>query len=37
MWERLRNARHNLIANPVAGVLWLFGIERWGDWVHNHL
>jgi hypothetical protein len=32
---RLLNARHNLIAHPVAGVLWLFGFDRWGDWVHD--
>lgn len=36
MRRRLKNARHNLIAHPIAGVLWLFGCERWGDWVHDH-
>jgi hypothetical protein len=37
MRRRLLNARHNLIAHPIAGVLWLFGCERWGDWIHDNL
>ena len=28
--------RHNLIAHPIAGVLWLFGYEKAGDWVHDN-
>ena len=35
--RRLKNARHNLIAHPIAGILWLFGFEKLGDWVHNHV
>ncbi len=34
--QRLLNFRHNVIAHPIAGFLWLFGCEKWGDWVHNH-
>lgn len=34
---RLRIARHNIIAHPIAGVLWLFGFRAGGDWVHDHL
>lgn len=33
--RRLRHARHNLIAHPVAGVLWLVGLQAAGDWVHD--
>lgn len=35
--RRLVNARHNLIAHPVAGVCWLFGFQRLGDWIHETL
>ncbi len=34
--RRLLNARHNLIAHPIAGLLWLLGYESEGDWVHNN-
>ncbi len=34
--HRLAMVRHNLIAHPVAGVLWLLGFEKAGDWVHDH-
>lgn len=34
---RLRMLRHNLVAHPVAGVLWAFGFEAAGDYVHNTL
>ena len=37
MLGKLRNLRHNLIAHPLAGVLWALGLERAGDWVHDHL
>jgi hypothetical protein len=33
--QRLKNAWHNIVIHPVAGVLWLFGFETWGDWVHG--
>lgn len=33
--RRLANAWHNIVIHPVAGVCWLFGFERWGDWLHN--
>lgn len=33
---RWRNARHNLIAHPLAGLCWLLGYEQWGDWIHDH-
>lgn len=35
MMRRLRNAWHNIVIHPVAGVLWLFGCSEWGDWVHG--
>ena len=35
--RRLRNARHNLVAHPIAGILWLFGFEQAGDWVHDNI
>lgn len=35
--RRLKHARHNLIAHPIAGLLWLFGFEMAGDWIHDHL
>lgn len=34
--RRLTNARHNLLAHPIAGILWLFGLETAGDWVHDN-
>ncbi len=36
LYRRLSNAWHNIFIHPVAGVLWLCGCEKWGDWVHNH-
>jgi hypothetical protein len=27
---------HNCIAHPIAGVLWLFGFNKLGDYIHNH-
>ncbi len=34
--QTLKNLRHNLIAHPVAGVLWALGLTRSGDWVHDN-
>ncbi len=31
----LRMLRHNLLAHPVAGILWAFQWEHGGDWVHD--
>ena len=36
MLKRLRNFRHNIVAHPIAGVLWLFGFQRAGDWIHDN-
>lgn len=36
MREKLKNLRHNLIVHPVAGLLWCFGLKRWGDWLHDN-
>jgi hypothetical protein len=36
MMRKLRLLRHNLIAHPIAGLLWLFNLERLGDWVHDN-
>lgn len=33
--QTLRNLAHNLIAHPLAGLLWAFGLTAWGDWVHD--
>jgi hypothetical protein len=33
---KLRNLRHNLIAHPVAGIFWFFGLEKVGNWVHDN-
>ena len=35
LFRRLVNFRHNMIAHPIAGVLWLFGFEKIGDWVKS--
>lgn len=32
----LRNLRHNLIAHPIAGVLWACGLLKAGDHVHSN-
>ena len=34
--HRLRMARHNIIAHPIAGICWLVGWEKVGDWFHNN-
>jgi len=34
-WLELLMLRHNLIAHPVAGILWLLNLEKAGDWVHD--
>lgn len=34
--RRLMNARHNLIAHPIAGILWLLGFEKTGNWIHDN-
>ena len=26
---------HNLVAHPLAELLYLFGSDRWADWVHD--
>lgn len=35
--RRLAHAGHNIIVHPIVGVLYLFGCQQWGDWVHDHL
>jgi len=35
--RRLTNFRHNMVAHPIAGMLWLFGFEQAGDWVHDNI
>jgi hypothetical protein len=32
---RISNAIHNCVLHPVAGVLWLLGSERMGDFIHD--
>jgi len=32
---RARLLLHNLVAHPIAGVLWAVGLERAGDAVHR--
>lgn len=32
----IRNLRHNLVAHPIAGVLWALGFTAAGDWVHDN-
>jgi hypothetical protein len=34
---RLAWLTHNLIAHPVAGVLWALGFDRAGDWIHDRI
>lgn len=33
--ERLRNAWHNIVIHPLAGVCWLIGWQSAGDWLHG--
>lgn len=37
MYQRLLNFRHNVVAHPIAGILWLVGFQKAGDWIHNNL
>jgi len=32
---RLRMAWHNIVVHPIAGICWLLGFERLGDWIHG--
>lgn len=29
--------RHNWLAHPLAGLLYLLQCEKAGDWIHDHL
>ncbi len=33
--RRLRFLLHNVVAHPVAGICWFFGLGRLGDWLHD--
>lgn len=33
---RWRNLRHNLVIHPIAGMLWFFGYEKAGDYLHDN-
>lgn len=35
MKRRLKNAWHNIVIYPIAGMCWLFGMQRLGDWVRD--
>lgn len=35
--RKLRLLIHNLVAHPIAGVLWFLCLEKAGDWVHDNL
>jgi hypothetical protein len=34
--HKLLMLRHNMIAHPIAGLCWLFNLEKAGDYVHNN-
>ena len=34
--EKLKNLRHNLVAHPLAGICWFFGLAAAGDWLHDN-
>ena len=31
----IKNAWHNIVVHPIAGILWLLGLQRAGDWFHG--
>lgn len=33
--RRLKNAWHNIVLHPLAGVCWLCGWQKGGDWIHG--
>ena len=35
MLTRLMWFIHNTIGHPIAGILFLFGLDKAGDWVHD--
>jgi hypothetical protein len=35
MLLRFKNAFHNVVLHPIAGLLWLLGLQRAGDWFHG--
>jgi hypothetical protein len=37
MSTKISNAVHNLFIHPLAGLAWLFGFEKLGDWIHGDL
>jgi hypothetical protein len=34
---RLAWLAHNLIAHPIAGLLWALGLRPAGDWIHDRI
>ena len=35
MLQRFKNAWHNIVLHPTAGMCWLLGFQKAGDWVHG--
>jgi hypothetical protein len=34
---RCRWLAHNLIAHPIAGLMWALGFRRAGNWIHDRI
>ena len=32
---RLKNAWHNIVIHPIAGLFWLVGWQSMGDYIHG--
>ena len=26
---------HDVIIHPICGILWILGLDKWGDWLHD--
>lgn len=36
MKEKFQNLFHHLIAHPITGILYFFGFQKLGDYIHEN-
>lgn len=35
--KSIRFALHNIVVHPICGVMWLIGLKRLPNWMHDNL
>jgi len=35
--ERIKLALHNIVGHPLMEIAYIFGLRRFGNWIHNVL